>query len=260
MFAIRRYPSLPSTNATALEAAAGGAPQGSVIVAGKQTAGRGRRGRPWRSPPGCGLYASLILRPRENTAAWSLLPILAGVAAARAIRELTGAAACLKWPNDVLVNFRKIAGILVEADIAAPISGRKNDEAPEAAVIVGIGVNISTPVSILPERPLYPASSLLAETGVDPGGAGLLDAWLSAVAELHRLWRAGETTALRKEWSGLNALRDREISIAGADGGEVSGIGNEIDEQGALLLHSPDGEVAHVVAGDVSAPVAPRAP
>ena len=144
-----------STNADLLAQAGGGAPEGSVLVAEAQTAGRGRMGRAWLSPPGAGLMFSVLLRPGEVPPArrgW--VPLLTGVAIASAVRDLTGLDARLKWPNDVLVGDRKLAGILAEQSADA--------------IVVGAGINVSTRQA---ELPVETATSLALEVRHAPAGS-----------------------------------------------------------------------------------------
>lgn len=237
------HDTLGSTNDEALALAARGAPEGAVVAADRQTSGRGRQGRPWVSPPGVGLYASLVLRPALADGELTWLPLLAGLAAAEAIREVAGCDARLKWPNDVLVGGRKVAGLLVEAELAA------GDE--RAVVVLGLGVNVTTPRRALPVRPLYPATSLWLETGRRLDRGVLLDLWRRRVAEAYARWQGGDTAALRARWDALDALRGTTVRVAGADGVEVRGLAEGLDGQGALCVRTGTGTVTRVVAGDV---------
>lgn len=239
------HATLGSTNDECLALAARGAPEGSVVVADRQTAGRGRQGRPWVSPPGMGLYASLLLRPPREACELTLLPLLAGVAAAEALRAVAGCEAVLKWPNDVLVGGKKVAGILAEAEFSAA------DGAADAVVVLGLGVNVTTPASALPRRTLYPATSLLMETGRSVDRAMLLAEWRARVAHWYGLWRGGDTATLRARWGELDALRGQAVQVAGAGGVDVRGVGEGVDESGALLVRGADGALTPVVAGDV---------
>jgi BirA family biotin operon repressor/biotin-[acetyl-CoA-carboxylase] ligase len=211
-----------------------GAPELAVVLAEAQTAGRGRQGRAWASPRG-NLHLSVLLRPPTRLA--GLLPLLGGVATAQALAEL-GAHARLKWPNDVLVGERKMAGILAEAS-----SGPQGVE----WVALGIGANLHPSVP-LPEG----ATSLCAETGrvVEPAEAA------AAVLRQLRVWydraATGQVADLRAAW------RERSVPWWGrlveARAGEqvIRGIATDIDEDGALLLGLEGGRLARVVSGEVS--------
>jgi|SRR5215207_9360188 len=207
-----------STNDRARALAAAGAPHGAVVTAESQTAGRGRQGRTWAAPPGRALLLSLLLRDYDP-----LLPLRAGLAVA----DLAGEAALVKWPNDVLVDERKLAGILVEA--------RPDD----GWAVLGIGVNVAVDLAELPPDVRARAATL----GRAP------DALESTLAELlGRLARrlaepAAEClSALRAR----DALRDRSVRWAGGAG---SGAG--IDDTGALLVRLADGSVRTLKAGEV---------
>jgi BirA family biotin operon repressor/biotin-[acetyl-CoA-carboxylase] ligase len=165
-----------STNSELVARAASGWPDRSVLVTDRQTAGRGRLGRAWTAPPGTSLAVSVLVRPAIPRDRYGWLSLLAGVAMTEAVR-LIGGAADLKWPNDVLIGGRKVAGILAEAR--------------EDRVVLGLGVNVNVPEAGLPQEVDRPATSLLVETGRDLDRAELLvevlerlerryDAWLSA--------------------------------------------------------------------------------
>ena len=249
---IHRFAEIGSTNDECLRLAATGAPAGTVVVADRQTAGRGRHGRPWSSPPGAGLYASLLVRlPLAADMSPTLLPLLAGVAAARAVAAVLraagngGAPVRLKWPNDVLLNGRKLAGILVEGSFG-----------PDGfAAAVGLGVNVSTLPQDLPPRVLYPATSILAETGCRIDRETLLQTWLAEMDAALALWQSPDGAArLVDEWSALDANAGRSVRIALA----ADEVGTEIIEgtdiglapNGALRVRLTSGAVREVSVGD----------
>jgi BirA family transcriptional regulator, biotin operon repressor / biotin---[acetyl-CoA-carboxylase] ligase len=152
------------------------APEGAVAVADEQTAGRGRLGREWFATPGSSLLASVVLRPDVPTANLPELSLVAGRAVAQALGEVAGVAPEVKWPNDVLVNGRKVAGILAEAK--------------DGRVVVGIGINVSQRAEELPARPSYPATSLLLETGNAVARADLLVTVLERLEHEYDAWVA----------------------------------------------------------------------
>jgi BirA family transcriptional regulator, biotin operon repressor / biotin---[acetyl-CoA-carboxylase] ligase len=208
----------PSTNDRARALAAAGAPHGTLVTAAEQTAGRGRQGRTWSAPPGSAILCSLLLRDYDP-----LLPLRAGLAVA----DLAGPAALVKWPNDVLLDGRKLAGILVEA--------RPQD----GWAVLGIGVNVALHPADLPRDVRERAATLGRTPGeVEPALAELLGHLGARLAE-----PAGATlTALRER----DALRDRPVRWAG---GEGTGAG--IDDTGALRVRLPDGSVTTLDAGEV---------
>jgi BirA family biotin operon repressor/biotin-[acetyl-CoA-carboxylase] ligase len=163
----------PSTNALVAERAREGAAEGLVIVAEHQTAGRGRLDRVWETPPRAALTQSLLLRPSVPPAAWPWLPLLTGYAVAKALRA-EGFAAEVKWPNDVLIGGRKVAGILAEAR--------------EGRVVLGIGINVNVPADGLPAEIDRPATSLLAETGSEIDRAELLVELLAVLEQRYDAW------------------------------------------------------------------------
>jgi BirA family biotin operon repressor/biotin-[acetyl-CoA-carboxylase] ligase len=234
---IHAFESVSSTNDFLKDAARKGAPEGSVAIAGRQTAGRGRHGRTWESPAG-NLCLSFLLRPTSGLAL-SLLPLAAGLAAADAL-ENEGARCRLKWPNDVLAHDKKLAGILVEASA---------DAAGVDAVVVGVGVNLRLDPAALPEEVRGTATSLRAETGSAPEAIDV------AVAVLGRwvVWY----DALRSDPSRVRAAwRERSVDWWGravevtSSGQRVTGLARDIDDAGALVLEAGDGRTVKVLSGD----------
>ncbi|MGI5868092.1 MAG: biotin--[acetyl-CoA-carboxylase] ligase [Kiritimatiellia bacterium] len=238
---ILRHDALPSTNDEALRLAAEGAAAFTVVVADAQSAGRGRNGRAWQSPPGVGLYASMILRPALPLGELPRLSLLVGVAAAEAIRAATGLAAGLKWPNDVLVNDRKVAGILCEA---SPNTG----DADAPVVVAGLGVNVNTLPQDLPERPVYPASSLAAESGRLHDRDALLDAWIARSRHWMAVVETQGAAPLVERWNALDALAGQRISINNA-----TGIARGVDATGALRVETDAGSTS-IIVGDIGKP------
>jgi BirA family biotin operon repressor/biotin-[acetyl-CoA-carboxylase] ligase len=245
-----------STNADAIEAAHRGEPEGLVVVAEQQSAGRGRRDRQWTSPPRAGLTVSVLLRPGRAdaergwaavpAAAFSWLPLLAGVALREAVRRVSEVDATLKWPNDLLIgdgqgHDGKGAGILAE------MAGD--------AVVVGIGLNVSTRAEELPETTGLPATSLRVAGAANVDREPLLRALLRGIADWYEGWREAEGDA---EMSGLLAAYRRGCSTIGRDvrvllpgGGEIVGRAAAVDPDGQLVIRTADDRDHHVSAGDV---------
>jgi BirA family biotin operon repressor/biotin-[acetyl-CoA-carboxylase] ligase len=230
-FDIRWHASLPSTMDAAAALAHAGAGDGVVVAAEQQTAGRGRRGTTWESPPGAGLYFSLIARP---AGALQLVTLAAGVGVRDGVTAATGLAPDLKWPNDLLVNRRKLAGILAEG-LAIGM--------PEQAVIIGVGLNV-LPAAYPPDVSRR-ATSLEGELGRPVDRDALLSAVLGGLRDgLARLaqspgdilqaWRAASPSAsgTRVEWDGHR------------------GVTAGIDDAGALLVRTGD-SVERIVAGEL---------
>ena len=230
-----------STNADLLREARAGAAEGLVLVAETQTAGRGRLGRSWSSPPRAALACSVLLRPvAVPPAARAWLPLLTGIAVAAALRAEAGVAAGLKWPNDVLVADRKIAGILAEAH--------------GDAIVVGIGLNVTLTAA---ELPVPGATSLLLE------GAACLDRGAAAGGRAHRAGRPVRDLG-RRPWPragpGAGGLRaeylrwcvtvGREIRVELPAGPPLTGTAADVDETGRLAVRTGSGTTL-VGAGDV---------
>ena len=234
-----------STNTDCAARARAGAPEGLVLAAEEQTAGRGRLGRTWLSPPRAALTFSVLLRPvgvPPVRRGW--LPLLAGVAAAAAVRQVSGLDVRLKWPNDLLLGPRKLAGILAEQ------SG--------GAVIAGIGVNVSATRGELPATgaAALPATSLLLEGSASLDRERLLGEILAEIERWYQAWRDTQipgdpqASGLRAAYLGLCSTLGRDVRADLPAGTVIRGTAAGIDTDGRLIVRTPDGEVA-VSAGDV---------
>lgn len=211
-----------------------------VLAADVQTSGRGRRGRVWQSWPGASLTFSALWRFAPGSPVPAGLSLVAGLAVARALEDLGVEGVQLKWPNDVLVHGRKLAGILVEL---TPGRGRT------PAAVVGIGINLSLP----PDAEVEYATGVtdLADSlGRAPGPSALLGRVLVQLHRLFEVYAAAGFSALRGAWQQRNAFADLPVSISG-EAEALSGICAGVDEDGALLLHTADG-LRRVLSGEVS--------
>lgn len=224
--------SVTSTNDEAREAALAGAVEGSTFLAETQTAGRGRQGRAWLSPPGKSLLFSIILRPALPPQEFPLLTAIAGLAVARACIALTGCEARTKWPNDVVVGGRKLAGILTEA------------RAPEFAVL-GLGVNVSQQPEDFPSE-LQSTATSLAQCGTPPPPReALLTEILNRLDGLYSLLLAGRRDDLQDLRRPLEVTLGRRL-VAVLPGRQVTGIGLDLTAEGGLLIHTAAGaEIIH---------------
>ena len=220
-----------STNADLLAQAAAGAPEGTVLTAETQTAGRGRMGRTWLSPPGAALMFSVLLRPTAVPPArrgW--LPLLAGVAITFALRGLTGLDVGLKWPNDVLIGDGKLAGILAEQSAGA--------------IVAGAGINVSTRRS---ELPVETATSLLLAGAPDLHRDRLLCAVLAEFERLYLAWSGSpspgdpDAAGLRDRYRSCCITLGRQVRAELPGGGAITGTALDVDEAGSLRLRTPDG-------------------
>lgn len=248
-----------STNADAVEAARAGEPEGLVVVAERQTAGRGRRDRQWVSPPGAGLTLSVLLRPGVPQNAWSWLPLMAGVA----LCEAVGASASLKWPNDLLIGDAKCAGILAEA--------------AGDAVVIGIGLNVTTRTDELPPTTAaatktaagpvatktaaatqaaagLSATSLLLADAPTTDREALLRSLLGCLSRWYADWRAedgnAEACGLADAYRKRCATIGRRVTVHLPDGDTLTGDATTVDGDGQLVIRTDDGD-RRVSAGDV---------
>lgn len=232
----RHYARTNSTNTRARELAAAGAPHGTVVTAGEQTAGRGRQGRVWTAPPGEALLYSAIVRPLEPR--HMLLPLAVPLAVAEATEALAPGVECgVKWPNDVLVGRRKLGGILIEA--------RPQD----GWAVVGVGLNLTITPAEFPAEIRATATSLTIECGRHfPPMRGEMATTRAAGALSGRLeyWlEAGEAEILAA-WRQRDALLGREVAWEGG-----SGIAGGIDDRGYLVVVTASGARVTVGAGEV---------
>lgn len=247
-----------STNADAAEAARSGEPEGLVVVAERQTAGRGRRGRVWQSPPRAGLAVSVLLRPGEAdhergwppspAAGYGWLPLLAGVALVEAVTRLAELDAALKWPNDLLVGDAKCAGILAETT-----PGPTADRPP--AVVLGIGLNVTLRADELPENPTgLPATSLQLAGATATDRDPLLRALLRSLADWYDRWRSagGDAVAagLRDAYLAACTTVGRRVRVLVPGGEELTGTATGVDADGRLVVDTPAGPRS-LAAGDV---------
>lgn len=220
-----------STNADLAAAAARGAPEGRVLVAERQTAGRGRLDRAWRSPAGAGLTFSVLLRPPVPVARWGWLPLLTGVALVAALREHAGVQAGLKWPNDVLVHGRKLAGVLSEAH--------------GGAVVLGVGLNVSTRREELPDAG---ATSLALEGAATTDRPTLLKAALRVLTRAYAGWLA-DPAALPPAYRSVCVTLGRPVLVELPGGARLHGTADDVDDAGRLVVDGRPlavGDVVHV--------------
>jgi len=240
-FHVEHYDLVGSTNDLARDRANDGAVAGLVIRADRQTAGRGRRGRAWSSPPG-NLYCSLVLRPEQPAATIATLSFVTVIALGDVLCDLLPQRAVQhKWPNDLLVDGRKISGILLESAGGAP------QEAP--ALVIGLGVNIVSH----PDQALYPVTDMVEQGAAPMSAADLLDRFLLRFAHHYAVWQEGGFTAVLPAW------RQRAVGI-GADivvrlaTETLTGRFVDLDSDGTLLLALPDGAMKRIAAGDIFLP------
>jgi BirA family biotin operon repressor/biotin-[acetyl-CoA-carboxylase] ligase len=224
-----------STNADVAARFQGGEEEGLVLVAEHQTAGRGRLGREWVTPARSSLTVSFLLVPGDVPAErWPWLPLLTGVAAAAAVRRVTGVEVDLKWPNDVLADAHKLGGVLLE----------RVEHDGVAAAVVGVGINCAQSAD---ELPVPEATSLWIVTGKPTDRSALLTALVEELAARYDEWRSGED--LRSAYLELCRTPGQDVRVA-VPGGEVVGEAVDVDGSGRLVVRTEHGE-ERLGAGDV---------
>jgi BirA family biotin operon repressor/biotin-[acetyl-CoA-carboxylase] ligase len=206
-----------------------------VVVVGEQTGGRGRRQRVWQSPPGS-ISLSIVLRP--EVAQLPELIMLASLAVARAVREVTGLSPQLKWPNDILLDGKKVCGILVESEIKGRL----------AQAVIGIGINVNNPAPVLAER-TAPVTSLATAAGKPQPLLELVRRLLAAADDLYDRLHSGGS--LYEMWRDSLITLGQEVRVT-SDEGELVGVAEAVDRDGSLWVRDGAGTRHRVIASDVS--------
>lgn len=237
---IHLFAELASTNTLAMEMAAKGAPEGAVVLAEVQTGGKGRLGRKWISPKG-NLYLSVILRPRIPTHKAPLITLMGAVAAASAIRNVCQVQASIKWPNDILVEGRKVSGLLTE--MSAEPDRVKH-------IVLGMGINVNMEMSRLPPDLRAITTTLAAETKTPVDRTALLQQVLRELDHWYGIFLRNDADVL-KEWETLNLTIGNRVGVSGA-GETLEGYAQGIDSEGRLIVRLDDGASRTVAAGDVT--------
>ena len=232
---------LASTNLTAMELGEAGAIEGLVVIAEQQTAGKGRLGRRWESPASVNLYLSVLLRPAMPPWEVPRLTFLSAVAAARALQDVTGLKVEVKWPNDLLVNGRKIAGLLNEMSAESDAVHH---------VVLGIGLNINMTAEQFPPDLRYPATSVRLEKGSSTSRLDVVVALLEHFDRLYAEFQSCGMKPIRQAWQELFAMLGNRVRVE-LGAASLTGVVAGIDEEGALLLQLPDGKIEKILAGDV---------
>lgn len=230
----------PSTQALAKALTSQGTAEGTIVVAETQSGGRGRVGRPWSSPHG-GIYFSIILRPDINPGEALRLPLLAGIAVAHAIKREINLEPRLKWPNDVLIDSKKVGGILTE--MSAEMDRLD-------WVIIGIGLNVNTPHDSFPQEVEESAISLMEAAGREIPRVKLLQAILTEFESLYGSLAESGFEPLRQTWKDLSDTIGAKVVVT-LPTGQVKGMAIDIDSDGALLLEKGNGDIERIVGGVV---------
>jgi BirA family biotin operon repressor/biotin-[acetyl-CoA-carboxylase] ligase len=237
-FTIVRRQRVGSTNQVAADLARAGAAAGTVVVAREQSAGRGRHGRPWHSPPG-NLYCSLLLRPARPLAACASLSLVIGLAALRGVERCAGPdlELRLKWPNDLLLRGAKLAGILLE--------GVADGHGLAPWLVAGLGVNVTS----CPTGLAYPATSL-TEEGLEVDADSVLDAYLQELGPLLDRWEGDGFAPLRGEWLARAAGLGGVVRLQVGDQLHTGRLA-DLQDDGSILLESPAGCLTRFTAGEL---------
>ena len=254
---IRWVSTTGSTNADVLALARDGAPEGVVVVADHQSAGRGRRDRRWVAPPGASLLVSVLLRPPSRVAGG--VTLAAGVALAEAVEQVAGVQAGLKWPNDLVASSgdqeRKLAGILAEADwpTGTTMSGGYRPPAPgdRVVVVVGAGINVTWPHDLSGEAAeVAEVATALNWLGPQVDRADLLVAFLQAFAARYTTLVADGPATVLAAWRSRSATLGRRVRIdLGRD--DVEGTAVDVTDDGHLVVQTLEGDRRTITVGDV---------
>ena len=237
---VHYFETLDSTNDLAKALAAQGAPEGTVVVAETQTGGRGRLGREWDSPPGVGLYVSLVLRPMLPPMELPQITLTTAVAVVRAVRRVAGLAPGIKWPNDLLLNGKKLGGILTEMET-------ESDRIRH--VVVGLGLNVNNPG--FPPELAATATSLTLAAGRTFSRVHLLQAWLEEFEALYGRFLNQGFPEILEEWKGAAVTLGKMVTVRQGPR-EISGQALDVAPDGALLLRTANGEMVRVTSGEIT--------
>lgn len=235
---IYSYQRIDSTMDIAYRLAENNSPEGVVVFSEEQSFGRGRMGRKWISPKGKGVYLSLVLRPKIPPLQAAGITLLIAVGIARAIRKVSGLTVKISWPNDILINNKKVCGILTELN--AELDSTK-------FLILGVGINVNTPKSLLPKE----ATSIKEELGCEISRVELAKEVLREVEKYYILFKQKKFSSIVKEWKDLSLTIGSRIKVF-SQGRKIEGQAQDIDSHGALVVRLDNGFLEHLWAGDVT--------
>ncbi len=235
------FPETDSTNTRAKRLGDEGAVHGTLVAADRQTGGKGRRGRRWESPAGSSIYMSILLRPDIPPDQAPMLTLVMAQSTAEAIRIRTGEEALIKWPNDIVINGKKVCGILTE--MSTEIQWINH-------VVIGVGINVNT--EYFPEELTETATSIYLESGGKQQRSGLIAEVLKQFERYYAMFlETGNLSAMQEEYNRLLVNRNREVKVL-EPGNEYNGYAIGINETGELLIRTEDGQIREVYAGEVS--------
>ena len=244
-YPVHFFPSTGSTNDLALALCNTGAPHATLIVAESQSAGRGRlAGRTWHSPPGTGLYFSLILHPQLAPPDFPKLTLAAGLALCKGLESHPQCRPGLKWPNDLFLHGKKCGGILTETQAMAG--------AGQTAVVIGIGLNVNTPAEAFSAELHAKATSLLTATGELYDRGLLLTTILAELEFTVARLEQGDFPTILAEWRQRDIHAGRQVSWVNSQGKIITGLSLGPDDEGFLHIRDAQGQVHAVISGDIS--------
>ena len=231
-----------STNTRAKELAMKGAPEGTLVLAETQTMGRGRKGRAWHSPQGSGIYASLILRPALPPGEAPMITLVTAVAVCEAILKTTELTPTIKWPNDILINGKKIAGILTELTMEMDAVD---------FIIVGVGLNVNAGKDAFSEGLAHIATSMVIETGAQFNRASLLREYLRQMECHYDEFMSTGFAPIVRRWKELSDIIGRQVAVNMIRKSHM-GVVVDVDNQGMLILEDKDGRLHRIISGDIT--------
>jgi BirA family biotin operon repressor/biotin-[acetyl-CoA-carboxylase] ligase len=231
---------IDSTNTKAKELASAGSPEGTLVISEAQTTGRGRKGRTWFSPPRGGIYISLILRPTISPGEAPKITLLTAVVVAETLLSLTPLSVHIKWPNDILIRGKKVAGILTEMSTEMDAINY---------VVVGLGLNVNTPD--FPDDILDKATSVLIETGEVFSRVRLIREYLKWYEKYYGLFQSTGFEPVMRRWKELSNIIGKKIMVE-VIGNQFTGEVRDIDEEGILILKDDQGNDHRIVSGDIT--------
>ena len=238
---IHYFQTLDSTNSKAYQFALNGAEEGEVVVSESQEKGRGRLGRQWFSPPFLNLYLSVILRPKIPPHQASLITLMAAVATADAVQKFSGLLPLIKWPNDILLRNRKVAGLLNEIH---------SETDRIHFVILGIGVNLNADAKMFSKEIRAVATSLKIEMGQTVSRKVFLQILFQELERWYSVFLGEGSAAILKAWRDRAHIQGRRVKVT-SFGETIAGIAIDVDSDGALILQTEDGQQKRVMAGDI---------
>ena len=235
------YDAVESTNLIAIELAQRGTPEGTVVLADQQLRGRGRGNRSWHSPAGVGIYCSIVLRPKTAPARAQLIPLMAGVSIVKAIALRTGLSPRVKWPNDILVNDKKVAGILLGSVMSGAQIGYS---------VIGFGINVNNGSADLPANIRVNASSLLMELKRPVDRSKLVVEIFSELETLYQRFQHGDFPVILEQWRHYSSTLGQRVRIWQKDRA-TQGIAVDLTEDGGLLVEVEGANQMVIHAGDI---------